>query len=68
MRSGKLIIICLALFGLVASIKFDIIPNVERCVKEEFRPDTLVKGEVEVSPVAGDMQLSLRVRMLKHIG
>jgi len=38
-----------------------LIPNTEKCIKEEFQPDTLVKGAAEITPILGDMQVYMRI-------
>jgi len=57
----KAFCLLLLLSSYVASIKFPVLPNTERCIKEEFQPDTLIKGTAEVSPVLIDMQLAFRI-------
>ncbi len=45
----------------VHSVRFEVVPNVEKCIREEFRPDSLISGTAEAFPELNDMQMSLRV-------
>ena len=61
MRVGFVLLAFLFFLSFSHSIKFELIPNTEKCIKEGFQQDTLVKGSVEVSPIFGDMQVYMRV-------
>jgi hypothetical protein len=52
-RSIQSIVICLYLISTVQSIMFYLPANVKKCLKEEIHKDVLVKGEYELSAVAG---------------
>eukprot|EP01118_Nematostelium_gracile_P015688 TRINITY_DN6332_c0_g1_i1.p1 TRINITY_DN6332_c0_g1~~TRINITY_DN6332_c0_g1_i1.p1 ORF type:complete len:224 (+),score=64.39 TRINITY_DN6332_c0_g1_i1:71-673(+) len=56
----KVLLLFLFVLGAL-SIKFEIVANVERCFKEEFKPDTLIKGTVEVTPLYGDQRLDFKI-------
>eukprot|EP01114_Cavostelium_apophysatum_P021808 TRINITY_DN7700_c0_g1_i1.p1 TRINITY_DN7700_c0_g1~~TRINITY_DN7700_c0_g1_i1.p1 ORF type:complete len:213 (+),score=39.20 TRINITY_DN7700_c0_g1_i1:67-705(+) len=46
----------------IDAVRFEVPNNgVERCIKEEFTPNTLVNAKVEISPVSDQMHLSLRI-------
>ena len=46
---------------LANAIKFEIVANQERCLRQQYRPDTLVKGTVHVAPAANDLTLAVKV-------
>ncbi|PRP78396.1 transmembrane emp24 domain-containing protein 10 [Planoprotostelium fungivorum] len=54
-----LLVVCLSH---VAAISFNVRPNTEKCLREEFKPKTKVKGTVEISPPhSGDLKLTFRI-------
>jgi len=48
---------CFSVDGVLLEVR----PNKERCIYDEFRPDTLVTGKVKASPAYHDMQLYLKI-------
>jgi len=42
------------------ALEFELLPNVVKCIKEEFRQDTLVSGSASISP-STDLQLNMKI-------
>jgi len=61
MKSFAFLCIAVAFLDVVNCIQMEVVANKERCVYEEFRPDTLITGKVSVNPVLQDQQLALKV-------
>lgn len=60
-RSNSIFALLISVLVVSNAIKFELQPNTEKCIKEEFRPDTLVKGVAEVMPILGDMQVYMTI-------
>jgi len=43
------------------ALEFELLPNVVKCIKEEFRQDTLVSGSASISPSTPDLQLNMKI-------
>ncbi len=49
------VLLCLFYISSIQSIMFYLSPNVRKCLKEEIHKDILVKGDYELSNVAGQI-------------
>jgi len=64
--SLRIWILCLNLpisFG----IKMQILPGVEKCIQEEFAPDLLITGTLEVTPVVPNKGLQVKIVENSHV-
>jgi hypothetical protein len=62
MEVKQLILFVLVVFAAFSNaIKFDLETNKERCLKQAYRTDTLIKGSVSVAPPVSGMSLNIKV-------
>ncbi len=60
-------IVCLLfVFQISMCVEFDVIPYVERCIKQEFPHDSLVSGRVVVTPPVTQHVLWVKASVCKH--
>jgi hypothetical protein len=50
-----------------SSIKFEVKTGEGRCLKNQFRKDALVKGEISITPEAPDLVLNIKVSNYLHV-
>jgi hypothetical protein len=62
MRTGAIISSLLLLCALSECYMFDLKPQQEKCLKQDFAPNIITTGKVEVNPVFEDMALQFRVK------
>eukprot|EP01116_Phalansterium_solitarium_P007851 TRINITY_DN2084_c0_g1_i1.p1 TRINITY_DN2084_c0_g1~~TRINITY_DN2084_c0_g1_i1.p1 ORF type:complete len:228 (+),score=28.85 TRINITY_DN2084_c0_g1_i1:58-684(+) len=55
------LLVVLCLFALSQAVKVVVVPGEQKCIREEYRPDTLVSGSVKVLPAVPDLQLQFTI-------
>ena len=61
MRTGAIISALLLVCALTEGFMLEIKPQVEKCIKQDFVPNVVTTGKVEVLPAFEDMSLQLKV-------
>jgi len=54
-------LLALSLLAVSHAVKIVVVPGEQRCIREEYRPDTLVSGSVKVTPAVPDLQLQFTI-------